>query len=818
MKKIPLSLIAALSKAPAYSPVVWTGTDLIVSEDQEINLNVMSQLLRQLSSTQSNLSADMSEQQGQMQQLQDLTEAQTKRFSELFDKVAVISQDYQPIKLKLSRLDSRVGAVEQTATESQLAIEELNLVTELLKSGALLSGLKGIEIDRTSTGNYTVGISGLPDGLIVAGDQIAVEYDKVTGTYSISGALPDLADFLKSGNGIKVEVEGSGAVRIGVASNLVQASRGIVARRAGNGTFMISPSHDLIQGSANGGIEIERQSNGSFVVSLRSDLYQNINRKIAAGFGLRLSNTNVLSLDRSALPKYKGVRGIKLQQVGISPNELYEISFDASTADMPKPKPLVGFNHVTVEESVDGTEIRVGIDENFLSVLTDGQKASENAIKSLSTELRSLGWKNFSPELKAMLACPTLKLLSYVNGSMKAEYGRGNADDAALADKFGLQPVRKLIYVDLIPTASYAGIGGGTAFGVETQFDLYKALERDLAKELGKNSFAIKSYEKGKKYRIDDIDVGNLEKEVVTRSDLPQIVKSTGFLVFYPAMTGHNTQTYPNLQYMASILDFEWMIAVNLSLPSGWAATNPIKTTNIQVTEDVNAQTRSFKHTVQDPYTGSTYTTIWRRPMLVSNQNTEFMTLVDAGGAPLHVQAFTRMYAVWKYNDYDCMAVLHQSVLGVNDVGGGNKPVFRGWASWGGLSDPKYLANVGYTANLAFDARVYDLNKESGDAKLKIDITSGSIGYSYFPANMLVKKLRLPVTYTLYPGLTVNADGTTDMLLQPDDIFNSCCWGDFEKSVKLDCSKANPGSGGSEPVPPVVPPVSLCEILVNNNG
>ena len=43
--KFPLEMITTLSNAPANSPVIWTGTDLIVTTDTDYNLgNIVSKL------------------------------------------------------------------------------------------------------------------------------------------------------------------------------------------------------------------------------------------------------------------------------------------------------------------------------------------------------------------------------------------------------------------------------------------------------------------------------------------------------------------------------------------------------------------------------------------------------------------------------------------------------------------------------------------------------------------------------------------------------------------------------------------------------
>jgi hypothetical protein len=104
-------------------------------------------------------------------------------------------------------------------------------------------------------------------------------------------------------------------------------------------------------------------------------------------------------------------------------------------------------------------------------------------------------------------------------------------------------------------------------------------------------------------------------------------------------------------------------------------------------------------------------------------------------------------------------------------------------------ANPNYLKNASYTANIAFGATITNINEETGDALLTVSLTSGTVGYSQMPANSMMKKMQLPVEYTIYPGIIVNEDGSTDVVFSNDDLFDSCCWGEFDPKTTIDCDE-----------------------------
>ena len=392
-------------------------------------------------------------------------------------------------------------------------------------------------------------------------------------------------------------------------------------------------------------------------------------------------------------------------------------------------------------------------------------------------------WSNLSYRLRDMLACPITKLLALLTGSMEADFNNGSISDQELAKKYGLQPVTKNLNMAVLPTAAYAGIGSGATLGATMTFNVYKYLEIFLKQELGDATFTIHKYEQGVKYFIDNVQLGAMSYEALTRSEIPMITYDTGIYIDYP-----NTRmgtTYPGVPLLTNFFDMKWSLD-HVVLPSSFAISSysVIKTQSVTQADDDSTQTRTFTHKIIDGFSGNNYTVKWSRPYSNSDHNTEYMVLTDGGGAPGYVQYFARLYAQWRYEDQDIVKCMYYNKHSSRDD--------EHWVNWivsirGGSKGGNYPAVASYTSGLTFGVTVSNYDSTTGDCDLLIEMTSGSIGYSYFPAEMLIKKIEIPVSYTIYPAISVNPDGSVTPMISNNDIFKSCCWTDFTPSTVLDC-------------------------------
>ena len=402
-------------------------------------------------------------------------------------------------------------------------------------------------------------------------------------------------------------------------------------------------------------------------------------------------------------------------------------------------------------------------------------------------------WSNLTKQLIQKLACPIAKLNMIASGQLdELLNGSGKDKDSVdLANLLGLKPVRKSLVMDVLLTASYGSVGASTALGVPTKFNIYQYLEVYLRDQLGTDDFTIKKWEKGKKYIIDDIDVSKLTYEAKRRAELPKITKST--IMYVPMHIPIQSTTHPGMMIGMSMHDLAWGVGDGLPVDFGGSfdAMNALATVDLKRVED--ATNITYTHTIKNGFDGKTYTVVWERPRYVdpATYETDYMKLTDGGGAPKYVQTFARVAANLNYNDYDTrVALFYRRVA---SRGYADQTLEVAWAPGGALwyvyDNPDYLKNASYTANIAFGATITNINEETGDALLTVSLTSGTVGYSQMPANSMMKKMQLPVEYTIYPGIIVNEDGSTDVVFSNDDLFDSCCWGEFDPKTTIDCDE-----------------------------
>jgi hypothetical protein len=442
-----------------------------------------------------------------------------------------------------------------------------------------------------------------------------------------------------------------------------------------------------------------------------------------------------------------------------------------------------------------------------------------------------VGWDNLTDRLKSILACPMIKLLGLMTGVIKADLNNPNLsnDDKNVANKWGLVPVKMTVDENIIPVLNYAAIGSSVMLDIPVVFNFFDLLESHIKTELGVSDFSIKNYEAGKKYVIDDIRLSSVTFSAKTQAQIPGAPLDTAW-VFGPVagLAGITNTTHANRYGSYGSLvglstDFEWWLLqpgvhpyLGMDVNSGdmahiRAGDGSLHTVSVTKSED--ASYIYYTHVIRDvAYSGgdSTWTVVTARLKLITNHNAQFITMVSTGGAPAYVQLFARIYCSLKYNDYDirnsiyAMNRLITNIWGTSWIGlpqGSQLCEAYFWVRFSigcrtgdllGQPGVQYPAVASYTANLAYAVEVYDANYTTGNAKVVVFLTSGSIGYSQFGVDLMLNSVKLPTAYTVYPGMHVNPDGTVDPVLSNDDLFNSCCWTGFPKTTTPNCASETP--------------------------
>jgi hypothetical protein len=443
-------------------------------------------------------------------------------------------------------------------------------------------------------------------------------------------------------------------------------------------------------------------------------------------------------------------------------------------------------------------------------------------VEALYMPLRGphVSWDNLTPHLKSILACPLIKLLGLITGTIKAELNNAtvNVDDQSVAAKWGFAPVKMAVDENIIPVLNYAAIGSSVMLDIPVSFNFFDLLAQHIRNDLGVSSFSIKGVEKNVKYVVDNISVTNVTFDAKTRANMPGAPLDTAWVInkFYPI--GNNTSnvqrggTYGPLVLLST--EGEWWCSIYGR--GGRDFGNPgISTVSITSTDD--ATFRHFVHTVN--YGGNVYTIRLARRLVIIDHNVQFLYDEGTGGAPYVAQLFARVYASLKYNDVD----INKVIVSMNAVVTGWAPnygiqagdcvaqqfVSFSYACRNGtvVAGQQYPAAAGYTAGLTYGVEVYDTNMQTGDAKVVVYLTSGSIGYSQFGVDLMLNAVKLPTSYTVYPGMHVNPDGSVNPVFNNTDLFDSCCWTGVTFSATPDCTSE------TLPLPLVIDPAIASVVI-----
>lgn len=417
-------------------------------------------------------------------------------------------------------------------------------------------------------------------------------------------------------------------------------------------------------------------------------------------------------------------------------------------------------------------------------------------------EVNNIYWRNISDEIKDKLQCAMGGMMDFTlgtpppNSTLRFKSWVDDRDKM-VALYYGIQPVTKTLTVDLITTMNYSSaIGPGGMLGVSQKINLNNYLMLEMRKEMGDPTFTIHENEYGYKYTIEDTTLGQVTTDTKNRASIPRIPLITGYSL--PMSTP--STTFPGTNLLMNYFDMYWWIknfGSSYTGPTGFTGANDTRfyVSNFETTRDDDTQEFTFWITVVDKTTnpsGDTYEIAYRRPYSITDGdidalvNSEEMPISKNGSAfvgdissiPPHVRIMARFKANWQYNDYDIRNIIDLAGNASPNSWGNYPDSYPGvpasnyatatvltatmgllWLTTERAGNPgftNYLQNVGYTQGLAFSVSTTNFDRVTGNLDFSVNLTSGSVGYSYFPANLLVNKATVPVTFKLRPILGTN--------------------------------------------------------------
>ena len=818
---VPIEMLTSSTRAEPYSPIIWDGSDLVVVAESALNLRKI----------RSDISSLVSKQQGYYNDIKNV-ETQVSGISIDLAKIAtsnkILDSDLRNLARNLDgsteridELSTRISGVKSSIIAYEADLKAAEAVADLINSGNLIiADDTDLSVSRNSAGEYIVVDSSIKVLTLLPGKNIEFDYNFQSGQYNIIGSIPPIASMIRSGKGILVKEEQSGNIEISVKSGLVTAIGGLSVVENYDGSYNVTTTPNFISGDGTRGVVVTRTSAGKFTIRLKPELLERVGNDYTTGYGLMMSKAT-FSLDPAQIPTLSTGYGVAVtKSTDANGVVTYNASFDLATAVIP-PQPTIAGTYPIVVTSTDIDE-RFNVKDTKIALSTDFQNNFATVVDNLvahinriDTEMNSLDWDNVTLGMKMALACPMLKLFKLSIGDYDGSgllSSNTSQVDLDLLKRYGPGTHTLNLDQDMLPYVAYSEIGSGTVLGIDSEIDLFIPLQEKLRTELGNPNFVIKESEKGTKYKIKSVGTSALTYQIKPRSELPAMSYNMEHILATMADQGwrnayvqpcagsayptgiYNSTTYPGMPLMVTGGDCDFMCGkaragqtngTALGMPnSGFTyASNKIRMQS--VTKTYGADYIVYNMTIVDDYSGGTYNARFRRYMGSKIDMMKDYVFEEAGGSnPGWVRAFARLYANWKLNDRDLNVMVW--ALGaynncLSNYGGefffGN--ILKGANAY--IFTPDYLKTVGYTANIAFKVEfpADKINYTTGKAQFKMTLTSGSVGYSAFPVNLMLNSLKFPIVYEF----TIEAESMFD----DSNLFSDCCWGEFDQLKYLRC-------------------------------
>jgi hypothetical protein len=238
MNKYPIEMLTVLASAKAYAPIIWDGTDVVASQDDDLNLQTISDSLKSMLLRTAQVEANVSNQRTQM--------------NSVAPNVSMLVQALPDMQTRMSGIETSINGVSGVQTrlvtvESRMANVEAD-INNLVSGGT--SGSGGLSttysniLSALNAGNY-----------IASGTDITVE--KVTtgsnaGSYRISyTGSSEVVSVKSSDNYIKVTPSGTVykiAFNTSELVNYISATKGLQVDPAFGDKIVISPKPTLVRG------------------------------------------------------------------------------------------------------------------------------------------------------------------------------------------------------------------------------------------------------------------------------------------------------------------------------------------------------------------------------------------------------------------------------------------------------------------------------------------------------------------------------------------------------------------------------------------
>lgn len=432
-------------------------------------------------------------------------------------------------------------------------------------------------------------------------------------------------------------------------------------------------------------------------------------------------------------------------------------------------------------------------------------------------EVNNIYWRNLSDDITDRLICAMGNIFNVATGTPIApsqmKFKPWVQDrDKVLALHYGIQPTSIITTLDLITTMNYSSyIGPGGMLGITQSINVFNWLTITIRQATGDPTYTIHQNEFGTKFFIEDTALAPITASTKDRAAIPPIPLITGYTYTFNTTSqtyspGAAWNSHSNIVgIMLNTFDVAWWVqnfGTGSIIPAGYTL-GDTRLSVIASTQAKNDATQTITQTVtvSDSTSGAEnhYQISWQKPYAVIDENIDTLsneTLITPN-PPAWVRIMARIFVNWGFNYYDISNIMIQSTDPFGNGWGGRSYRAPGYPNTELIlnvpstkltviaalesaqhTSTSYLNTVAYTAGLSVAVNVAGFNRATGDLSINIGLTSGSVGYSYFPANLLVNSVTMPMSFKVNPILGTNANDGNQLenILDISTFTSLCSW------------------------------------------
>ena len=221
MKKIPLELVTSLVKAENFSPVIWDGYDLVVSQNDDYNLQKIASKVASLITKAASAEAQLNNQRQDLNKIGPNVNMLMQAFPDIQTRMSGIEVSISGNNGALNRLttmEARIADVEAdinsivsggvSGSGGGLSTTYSNILAAL-NNGSYISGGTNISVEKltsgSNAGSYRISFTGSLAQSTVASANNYIVVTSTGNNYTIEFNTSELINYIGAGKGLQVD-------------------------------------------------------------------------------------------------------------------------------------------------------------------------------------------------------------------------------------------------------------------------------------------------------------------------------------------------------------------------------------------------------------------------------------------------------------------------------------------------------------------------------------------------------------------------------------------------------------------------------------